>query len=175
MPETTTTSVKIKEIAASNTEMDIASEDAQIDLEITVEEIPDSITSDIYDINKEENIISKISPNTTLNQFKENVEAYPNVTIIDKEGNTIGDEDIIGTGMTLKVGETLTFTVVVMGDTDGNGEITVTDLAQLKLHYIGKEFLTGASLNAADMNYDNEITITDLAKMKLVFIGKVEI
>ncbi len=62
-----------------------------------------------------------------------------------------------------------------MGDTDGNGEITVTDLAQLKLHYIGKEFLTGASLNAADMNYDNEITITDLAKMKLVFIGKVEI
>lgn len=175
VPETTTTSVKIKEIAASNTEMDIASEDAQIDLEITVEEIPDSITSDIYDINKEENIISKISPNTTLNQFKENVEAYPNVTIIDKEGNTIGDEDIIGTGMTLKVGETLTFTVVVMGDTDGNGEITVTDLAQLKLHYIGKEFLTGASLNAADMNYDNEITITDLAKMKLVFIGKVEI
>lgn len=72
--------------------------------------------------------------------------------------------------MTVDVGETYHLTLVVTGDIDQNGEITITDLAQLKLHYIEKELLSGASLKAADMNYDNEITITDVAQIKLILI-----
>ena len=81
----------------------------------------------------------------------------------------------IATGTTIKVGEGKQYTLVVIGDTDGNGNITVTDLAQLKLHYIGKTILTDARLKAADMNGDGKITITDLAQIKLVLIGSLEI
>lgn len=114
--------------------------------------------------------VTKIIAGTTVSEFKANVDAYPSVVIKDVKGHVLQDNDIIATGMTVDVGETYHRILVVTGDTDGNGEITITDLAQLKLHYIEKEFLSGASLKAADMNYDNEITITDVAQIKLILI-----
>ncbi len=77
--------------------------------------------------------------------------------------------------MTLQVGDTLQLTIIVTGDIDGTGEISLTDLAQLKLHYIEKEPLTGASLKAADINNDGQITITDLAQLKLVLVDLMEL
>ncbi len=69
----------------------------------------------------------------------------------------------------------MNFTLVVTGDIDGNGEITITDFAQLKLHEIEQTLLTGVSLKAADIDANGEITITDLAQLKLVLIGLSEI
>ena len=64
------------------------------------------------------------------------------------------------------------YTVVVLGDVDGNGQVTITDLAKLCLHYIGKEELVGAYKEAADLDNNNEITITDLAKLELILVDK---
>ncbi len=164
---TTKTIIKVKNIVASNAITDIVSKDAE--LEIEIQRRPDSLTSEVYTIDNE--YVTKITAGTTVGQFKSNVEAYPNIIIKDKNGNTVTDNSIVATGMTVEVGDSLKRTLVVTGDLDGNGEITITDLAQLKLHYIEKELLTGASLKAADMNYDNEITVTDLAQIKLVLIG----
>ena len=54
----------------------------------------------------------------------------------------------------------------------GDGKITVTDLAKLKLHLIKKELLTGIEFKAADVKMDKDLTITDLAKMQLLLVGK---
>ncbi len=129
--------------------------------------------SDKYII--EENLILRIAPGTTVQKFKENVETNQELIFTDKNGNTLNEDRKIATGTTIKVGEGKQYTLVVIGDTDGNGNITVTDLAQLKLHYIGKTILTDARLKAADMNGDGKITITDLAQIKLVLIGSLEI
>lgn len=59
----------------------------------------------------------------------------------------------------------------LLGDIDLDGEITVNDLAKLKLHLIEKEILTNKSLELADIDQDNEITINDLARLKLMLIG----
>lgn len=163
--ETTNTIIKVKNIVASNAITDIRSEDAEINIQI---QRPDRFTSEVYSIGDE--YVTKITAGTTVSEFKDNVDAYPSVVIKDAKGNILQDNDIIATGMTVDVGETYHRILVVTGDTDGNGEITITDLAQLKLHYIEKEFLSGASLKAADMNYDNEITITDVAQIKLILI-----
>lgn len=168
--DTTKTIIKIKNIVASNAVMDITSEDAE--LEVEIQKSLDSFTSEIYTIDNE--YVTKITAKTTVGEFKENVGAYPNIIIKDKDGNTVTDSDLVATGMTVEVGESIKRTLVVTGDLNGDGEITVTDLAQLKLHYIEKELLTGASLKAADMNYEGQITITDLAKLKLVLIGSAE-
>ena len=90
---------------------------------------------------------------------------------MDKDGKPLKDSSIIKTGTKLKVGD-IEYTLVVTGDINGDGEITITDLAKVKLHYIEKELLTGAELKAADMNYDGEITVTDIAQIKSILIGK---
>ena len=45
--------------------------------------------------------------------------------------------------MKLKVGDSLEFSLVVIGDINEDGKITVTDLAQLKFHYVEKIILQG--------------------------------
>jgi len=129
----------------------------------------EGITSEIYKI--EEDYISKVTQKTTISKFKENVETEQELTFMDKDGNALKDSNIIKTGTKLKVGE-VEYTLIVAGDINGDGNITTTDLAKIKLHYIEKELLTGTELKAADMNYDGEITITDIAQIKSILIGK---
>ena len=61
------------------------------------------------------------------------------------------------------------------GDIDGDGELTVRDLAKLKLHYVELEFLEGEQLKAADIDGDGEITIRDIAQLKLALVGLIEL
>ncbi len=167
--EATQTSIFIKNIEASNGTKDIVSEDAEICINI---EIPEEafITSNEYII--EDDFISRIEPKTTLNAFMLNVETNRDIKIIDKNGNVLQENDIIGTGMTIQVGNEIEYRLIVIGDIDGNGEITITDLAKLKLHCVEKEFIVESSeIKAADIDENNEITITDIAQMKLILIG----
>jgi len=130
--------------------------------------------SDNYTI--EENFISMIRPGiddkkgTTVKEFKENITTNQSIKVI-YEGEELSDDDIVVTGMILKVGEDLRYTLVVRGDIDGDGEITINDLAKLRLHCIEKELLTSERLIAADVDNDGEITINDVAQLKLILIG----
>ena len=165
------TVVEVKNILASNSIIDIASSDTQLKIDIKIPkkpELPDEITSDSYTIEKE--FISRIEPNTTVSDFKTNVKTQPKEIVIkDKEGNILGDDGIVATGMTLEVVK-LKFTLIITGDIDGNGKLGATDLAKIKLHLIESEELTGILLKAADMNGDGKISATDLAQMKLALI-----
>lgn len=167
--EPTQTSIHIKNIEASNGKEDILSEDIEtcINIEISEEAF---ITSNEYII--EDDFISRIGAKTTLRDFLLNIETNQNIKIIDKNGNVLQENDIIGTGMTIQVGNQKEYQLIVVGDIDGNGEITITDLAKLKLHCIAKEFIVeNNEIKAADMDENNEITITDIAQMKLILIG----
>ena len=166
-----TTIISVKDIVASNGDIEVASENANLEISITKK--MEGITSNVYKI--EENIISRIAPATTFSKFKTNVETQQDLVLMDKAGNVLGEDAIIATGMTLKVGDKLQFTLVVTGDIDGNGELGITDLAKLKLHYIEQELLTGIALKSADIDGNGEITITDLAQLKLALIGLMEI
>ena len=77
--------------------------------------------------------------------------------------------------MKVKVGKTLDYTIIVTGDIDGDAQITVNDLAKIKLHLIKKELLEGIDLKAANVDKDTEITVNDVAQLKLVLIGLFEI
>ncbi len=173
--------IKVKNIVASNAELEIASNDTETS--VKVDRAPSAITIKADATEKyiiEEGFISRISAKTTVSQFKANVEATRDITIKDKAGNELEDTDNIGTGAILEVGDDLQFTLIVIGDIDGNGEIGPTDIAKLKLHCIADEedaddakyILTGISLRAADFNGNNEVTITDLAQLKLAFLAE---
>ena len=93
------------------------------------------------------------------------------MVFIDEYGNTMTDNEIISTGVKIKVGKTLQYTLIVIGDIDKDAKITINDIAKLKLHLIESEVLTGMQLKAAYVDNDNEVTINDLAQLKLVLIG----
>ncbi len=103
--------------------------------------------------------------------FKANVDTNTDLVFTDKDGNTLAEDSLVGTGTILKVGTTFEFTLVVRGDIDGNGKIGPTDLAKLKLHYIEKTPLTEEiELKAADVDGNGSITLTDLSQMKLIIV-----
>lgn len=184
--EPKTTEVKIKEIVTSDGKKDINIEDAKATIEIIKEQQekpedpkkPEKITSNKYEI--EEGYISRVLPKTTVAQFKqnvtvENVTTNPQMVFTDENGNILQEDGLITTGTQLKVGSSLQFNLVVIGDIDSDGEITVNDLANIKLHLIETKLLTGIELKAVDLDEDNEITINDLAQMKLILIGLLEL
>lgn len=178
-----TTEVKIKDIVTSDGKKDINVEEAKLVIDVIEEqeekpEKPEKITSNKYKI--EEGYISKILPKTTIAQFKqnvkvENVTTEPQMSFIDENGNTLQEDSLIKTGTKLKVGSSLQFTLIVTGDIDGDAEITINDLANIRLHLIDKKSLTGIKLKAGDIDEDGEVTINDLASMKLILIGLSEI
>lgn len=63
--------------------------------------------------------------------------------------------------------------VVVNGDSNGNGKVTLTDLARVRLHLLGSLTLTGNNAVGADTNKDGKITLTDLARIRLHIIGSI--
>ncbi len=119
--------------------------------------------------------ISRILPETTFAEFRRNISANDEIRLIDKNGNEVGDDEIIKTNMRLKVGDSLEIPLIVTGDINEDGKMTVTDLAQLKLHYIEKAVLQGNNFKAGDINGDGEVTLTDIARLKMVIIDLAEL
>ncbi len=72
-------------------------------------------------------------------------------------------------------GQTGTFTMMVKGDTNGDGKISISDLAMIKAKLLGNNNLNGVYLSAADINKDGKISISDLAMVKAHLLGTLKI
>ena len=133
-------------------------------------------SSNVYVINEVDKDISRVVPGTNIAEFKRNITTNLDLQFLDKDGNTLDDSYLLKTGTVVKVGEKLQYSIVVTGDVDADGRITVNDLAQMKLHIIETRLLTGINLKAANIDNDNDIiSVNDLAQMKLALIGIREI
>ena len=86
-------------------------------------------------------------------------------------GTTQVTEGLLATGMTATTGGR-TYTLVVTGDANGDGKVTITDVVALQSHVVGKQTLEGAYAKAGDLNGDGKITITDVVKAARVVVGK---
>lgn len=58
------------------------------------------------------------------------------------------------------------------GDVNGDGKISVSDMATIRLHLLGKYTLSGNAFSSADVNGDNKITVSDMATVRLHLLGK---
>lgn len=129
-----------------------------------------TITSDKYKFD-EENKTCRISPNTKASIFKQNIKTSGNINLNDSNGNSIADSNLIGTGAVIRLSETNYYTIIVNGDVNGDGEITITDIICLKRDIIGINKLNGVYQSAGDINSTNSITSTDLLRIKQHIIG----
>lgn len=93
-----------------------------------------------------------------------------------------GDEVVtgaVGTGMTVDFtvdGQVIqSAAIVVTGDVNGDGAVTLTDMVQVRSHLLGRTKLTGAAAQAADLNGDGELTLTDFVQSLSAVLGRTKI
>ena len=115
--------------------------------------------------------IVKMKNNTSYSTLHNNLikSGASSVTLKDKNGNTLSGNSTIGTGnvITITVGnESKSFTLVVNGDTSGDGVVTILDLLQVQKHIKGDKKLSNAYLLAGDTSGDNNVTILDLLQVQ---------
>ena len=133
-----------------------------------------------YVEHKEQNTsyIINISPNTTIREFCEKIKTNGEIKIYKEAQEIIDKNAEIATGMKIKIllnNEQVEYEAVVTGDINGDGKISLVDLANLKLSMIGKRTLSTASMMAGDINGDGKTSLNDLAKLKMYLVGKITI
>ena len=121
----------------------------------------------------ENGYIKKIQPNTLYTDFVKNINFNESYTI--KEGEKeLTKTDIIKTGQILISGEN-TYTLVVLGDTNGDGKASIQDIMQINKYRLNKTNLEEKYLLAGDINEDGKTNIKDLLKINQYRLGIINI
>lgn len=90
-------------------------------------------------------------------------------------GNSVLSEDtVVGTGDKFKSGNT-TYTVIVYGDTNGDGLVDSDDAFDMLSHYVGNKTLNGIYLEAANVEDTNrsDVDSDDAYRTKGFYVGNV--
>ena len=133
---------------------------------------------EMYKVNEDEKLISRIMPETTVEIFKsktsEQLTVYKDETKTEKV-----DTGLIGTGMVVvkdATGEE--YTVSVIGDLNGDGKATQVELTNIIRHIVGLENaeLTGIKYESADITGDKAVDQRDISKLvKYIVTGELDI
>lgn len=161
------TQISIKDFIINDAASGERVETADVTKEISIK----SISSNVYQF-KGNNIIG-VKVNTSVETFKNNI-IGSGIQVLNQSGTELSSGQIVGTGMTMKAG-TETYTIIISGDLNGDGQITATDLAKIKQHLIELRLLEGAYLEAANVDGDEEVTITDLSRIRKAMFGEIEL
>ena len=124
---------------------------------------------ELLSVKKYGEYVGGYSVGTTVADIKNKSGSNVSIVIKDSEGNEKGNDDLIGTGCTIEISNdngSKTYTYVMYGDLNGDGEIDVVDLLRMRLHLIEKINLTGSFRAAIDLNGDGEIDAVDLLRMR---------
>ncbi|MBE7065069.1 MAG: hypothetical protein E7384_04555 [Ruminococcaceae bacterium] len=88
----------------------------------------------------------------------ENTYGTPNITIKNSDGSAVSSSNVISTGMIASV-DGNDVSLVVMGDTDGDGAFTVADAVGIMKHVKGQNKLNGVFADAAYVNGYTTVSI----------------
>ncbi len=119
--------------------------------------------------------ITGLSFNTSIASMRnsiDSVDSRANV-VIKRRNKEISSGNLV-TGDTLTIvsgSETKTYSIVLYGDLNGDGKISIVDLLKTQKHLLGTTKLSGAYAKAADVNKDGKITAIDLLKVQKHILG----
>jgi len=117
--------------------------------------------------------ISGIAPGTSIETIKNNLTNTGGViTVTDASGNS-KESGNIGTGDKVNItsGVTETLTVLIYGDTNGDGNISAVDYVNVKNYIMSSNALNDSYLKAADVNGDNQVSAVDYVNIKNYIMG----
>ena len=110
----------------------------------------------------------KVEPNVTL---KEVLAKYTTAVVKDKSGKQITDKSVmIGTGYTITV-EGKTFTIIKLGDVNGDGKMTPADATVILKAYLGTKNISTYEQKGANTNGDDKMTPADATVVLKCYLG----
>lgn len=116
----------------------------------------------------EENYIIT-EPGTTVKDIKDKGN---NVVSAIKDGEDVKDSDLLGTGTVITTDKG-SYTVVKIGDVNGDGLTDIIDMALIKRHLMEKITISDVYYKAAQLDKENaELDIIDMALIKRFLLGK---
>ena len=140
-----------------------------------------TITSEEYGHTIVNGYIKTVKLPTTGMELKnqlDNPNEYLEIWTAD-ESVKVEDTENLATGMIVKLmingEEKDRKTIVIKGDTSGDGEIDLFDAVKILNHYLVKTPLTGAYLEAAYVNDDTEIDLFDSVMILNHYLGKISL
>ena len=141
---------------------------------ISTEEVTEMTATGSYRL--ADGYLRVIPAGTTAQQILDTL--VPRESIAIHSGSTVVT-GAVGTGMTVDFapnGQVVqTAVIVVTGDVNGDGKITLTDMVQIRSHLLGRTTLKGAYLQAADLNGDGSLTLTDMVQLRAFMLGRSQI
>lgn len=122
--------------------------------------------------------IINIKPETTIKEFVDNILTDCEKEVYNGENKVTNEEVIVKTGMEIKVtqdSKTSTYKLVVNGDVNGSGTVSVADITKILIHRAEDiannpnttKMLSNAYLKAGDLNNDGNVNLQDLAMVIL--------
>lgn len=135
-------------------------------------------------IDNNNKFIKYLSVGTTIDDLLNNVSVTgATVNVYSSSGNKKNGADVLASGDLLVSSidgvKKEEYQISVMGDSDGNGRITLKDLSQIRKHYVGyKDENTGEIYKkdgiyfyAIDLNKDSRITLQDILRIRKILVG----
>ncbi len=133
------------------------------------------ISSDVYTVDRTKKIIKGITVNTSAAQFKANLKNAPEDIKIHDASGTLYSGNKLGTGMTVRLASGSntydSLAVALLGDTSGDGNISISDYTIIRLHKLGLSTLSGAKAAAADVDKNGSIDVADYTHIRLHILG----
>ena len=120
--------------------------------------------------------LTGVNQNTNVNTLKNTIESISgsgSVTILNQNGTLVND-GLIGTGYSVKIKSSSveeTLTVIINGDTSGDGVINALDLLQVQKSILGTYTLSGVYQLAGDTSDDGTINALDLLQVQKSILG----
>ena len=118
--------------------------------------------------------ISGITVGSSAEKIVEKLNVNNNVSVIvtDGSGNSKTGTIVTGDKVTITSGEeTKTYTMIIRGDTNGDGKISSSDYVFIKNYIMGTKNLNSAQKVAGDINKDNKVSSSDYVFVKNHIMG----
>ena len=143
--------------------VDEAGNSSTVNIKVNMTVVDDTIKSSTLDVSESELNIKGINPKTLTSDFKKNITSEMEYEVLNKKGEKLSDTDKIGTGCQIKMQSGKVYTIIVWGDLDGDGQISLTELARISKIEVNKVTPTDLELSAIDMNTNGKLDLTELA------------
>ena len=131
-----------------------------------------AITSTKYTINNRTIYAKPTSKTFMKNELVNNLASSHDYDIY-VDGVKIDTNTIIKTGSIIKIRD-FEYTIIVLGDVTGDGNITLGDVSKAYNYYKKKVTLTGDYLEAGKVTNNSDVTLGDVSKLYNFYKGKLK-
>ena len=123
----------------------------------------------------EHGFVSKYDSGKTYQKIQDDIGTSGSVSFVDAEGKELENSDIIRTGSKVVIStedESQEYTIVVYGDINGDGKITMSDLVKSANYLIDETIISeDCYKEAIDVTKDGNVRMSDIIKLSNILIG----